>query len=158
VRPAWLDVGSPARVFGAARIVARARGIDGEIWLGGGVSHLTAEHGRVGLLEVGPKGLVTLIPADFYVTWLEPGYGVGCFPQGIAVGDGGVIFVAMRSLGVLRFRPEGNGYPRRREIRPAPGARGRRHHSQLAVLEPLAMAIRANSMTLVMECVDDRSF
>lgn len=65
---------------------------------------------RIGVLELGPNGLVPVIPSDFYVHWQEPGYGVGCFPQGIAVGADGQILVAMRSLGVLRYRRELNDY------------------------------------------------
>ena len=156
----------PARRITDYSASAFAEGSQGEVWVGGGLSHLGLEHGwlmkwqdglatfmidqsnyedfppgvnkqaawrldrpseisgiafgadrqlllmaaRIGVLKLGPKGIVPVVLSDFYVSYSELGYGVGCFPQGIAVGDKGEIFVAMRSLGVLRFRREGNGY------------------------------------------------
>jgi hypothetical protein len=61
-------------------------------------------------IAVEPQGLSEKMATDLRVSYREALYWTGCSPVGIAIGNSGAFYVAMRSLGVLRFSRRGNGY------------------------------------------------
>jgi hypothetical protein len=65
---------------------------------------------RLGVFEVNRNGMKQLIKADFFTSYREERTSVGSFPHGIATDTGDNIYVATRSLGVLAFRRQDEGF------------------------------------------------